>query len=81
MTTQASKVTPTLPQTGNKVRKSLTLREAAYLAECAPEKILLWADLGEYEIKQAPGGRRYVDYAGFMDFLGEPIEQKGRAKW
>lgn len=78
---QKPQVTPTLPCGVKKPRKSLTLGEAAYLGECSQDKILLWGDLGEFEINQAPSGRRYVDYPSFMKFLGEPVQPKVSQKW
>lgn len=79
MTTQQPKETPSLHLKPGKVLKSLTLSEAAYLAETTQDRIQDWAALGEFEINRAGLGRYYVDYPSFMAFLGEPVHQKGAA--
>jgi hypothetical protein len=79
MKNQSPKVTPTLHIT-DKARKTLSVREAAYLAETTQDKILDWGTLGEFEIRQPAGRRRYVDYPTLMAFLGEPVEAEACAK-
>lgn len=74
MNTQTTQVAPALRPSGPKVRKTVTINEAAVLCECSRQQVEYWALLGEFDMERNRTGRYYVDYASLLKFLGETAQ-------